>query len=138
MIQYRYRGFSDNTGQWAYGDLIHNQKVTLTGLEPRSMIGGYEIDPATVGISSGLKDSDGKEIFEGDILESAGGSRIAIVRDSEAPCLVGISQIAWTYHKDNLKSEPRYLARNAASMKVIGNIHQNPELMYVDIKAGKR
>lgn len=98
MIQYRYRGFSDNTGQWAHGDLIHNQKVTVTGLEPRVMIGGYEVDPATV----------------------------------------GISQIAWTYHKDNLRSEPRYLARNAASMKIVGNIHQNPELMHVDVKAGKR
>lgn len=138
MIQYRYRGFSDYTGQWAHGDLIHNQKVTVTGLEPRVMIGGYEVDPTTVGISSGLKDGQGNEIYEGDILEAPDGARMAILRDGEAPCLVGISQIAWTYHKDNLRSEPRYLARNAASMKIVGNIHQNPELMHVDVKAGKR
>lgn len=138
MITNRFRGLFVGGTDWVYGDLIHKRHTqdVLMIQDERGL--GADVIPETVGISSGMTDSAGKEIFEGDILESAAGARIAIVRDGEAPCLVGISQIAWTYHKDNLRSEPRYLARNAASMTVIGNIHQNPELMHVDIKAGKR
>lgn len=51
-----------------YGDLVHNQKVTKTGLEPRVMVGGYEVVPESVGLRSGLCDLKDNEIYEGDIL----------------------------------------------------------------------
>ena len=46
----KFRGW-DATGQkgWVYGDLVHNQKVTKEGLEPRVMVGGYEVIPESVG-----------------------------------------------------------------------------------------
>lgn len=64
-----FRGF-DAVGDkgWVYGNLTHNQKVTKTGLEPRTMVGGYEVVPESVGISTGITDVDGKEIFVGDIV----------------------------------------------------------------------
>ena len=69
MKKYLFRGW-DATGQkgWVYGDLVHNQKVTKTGLEPRVMVGGYEVVPESVGMDSNLKDRKHKDIFEGDIL----------------------------------------------------------------------
>ena len=69
MDSYRFRGFDAVSGRgWVYGDLVHNKKVTADGLEDRVMVGGYEVYPESVGLASGLKDANGREIFVGDIV----------------------------------------------------------------------
>ena len=67
MREIKFRGY-DAMGRkgWVYGDLVHNKKVTLTGLEDRVMVGGYEVIPSSVGQSTGINDCFGWRIYEKD------------------------------------------------------------------------
>lgn len=74
MHKYVFRGY-DIVGKkgWVYGDLVHNMKVVNSpkGVEPRTMVGGYEVSPDSVGLFTGIKDMDGNDVYEGDIVAFA-------------------------------------------------------------------
>ena len=69
MREIKFRGKETQTGQWRYGDLTHTMAPTETGVRHRVMVGGYEVDEKTVGQFTGTYDREGKEIFEGDLIQ---------------------------------------------------------------------
>lgn len=123
-MKYRFRGF-DATGQkgWVYGDLVHNKKVTKTGLEDRVMIGGYEVVPESVGLWIGINDCNGKPVFEGDILCSISNRDflVKVEYDTDYMRFIG-SGIRSNFGLV-------FIRNSSSTIEIVGNIFENKELL---------
>lgn len=76
--------------------------------------------------STGLKDKNGKEIFEGDIVDYKGRKAIVNWHGSYASF---IYRFVDESHKRNAEWKPLYLAYMRC--EIIGNLYENPELLEV-------
>ncbi len=123
----KFRGKSVDNGEWLYGNLI--QRI---GRYPGIMF-DYEhggkiyyaeqpVDPDTIGQFTGLLDSKGIEIYEGDIILQQGysGKRLMLVRFEAGAFVCG-------QHRGSSTSPRPMLIQKRC--KIIGNATDNPELM---------
>ncbi len=123
MREIKFRGLHYNPrtkeSKWVYGDLVrnrynHSKDTVIEGFDLMNKLICWTIrKPETVGQLTGLKDKNGKEIYEGDILRYEKSTYI--VKFMEGCFVVNDGQgDLWDY-KD--------------VSEVIGNIYENPKLM---------
>lgn len=128
----KFRG-QTNTNRWVYGD--------LTQLDDGGcIINGIPVLPETVGQYTGIDDSEGNEIYDGHIyayFDSEGRHVIVVTwvkewglyatllvseyfsyRDPDIALAALDKTLYWTYQMEDL-----------TEIKIIGNIHDNPELL---------
>lgn len=142
-----FRGKRLDNGEWAYGDFEYNRKKDVARIHTYDENGDYEeqyiVDNITVGQYIGLKDKDGKEIYEGDVLALPANRREeefeSIGWEALYPRYVCLYAVVYSSvdcgfgfcsPMDALKDNP-YSCGIATHNRLshIGNIHDNPELL---------
>ena len=91
---------------------------------------GFAFDEIELMQSTGLKDKNGKEIFEGDILGVDTGEEIVnlnIYWDSKHALFMFESEI---HNEKELLAE--LVEDNTYPFAIVGNIYENPELLEVE------
>ena len=122
MREIKFRGF--NGEKWLYGDLAIDYKTKQATIsDDRWWRHPVRFD--TVGQFTGLKDSTGKEIYEGDIIEMNRGcyERNGIYTD-----FIFHAVVCWVKNGFMYKG-PGIFGSTFDNVKVIGNVYDNPDLL---------
>ena len=124
----KFRGKTSKS-KWLYGDLIHNRGdvfIAPAGIaNPLAKAEDFMVDENTIGQFTGLKDKNGKEIYEGDILGGCNGS----INGCEWK--VEPFEVKFFKNKFNVPSDWGTYGETDSThyLEVIGNIYENPELL---------
>lgn len=126
MRKYFFRGKRKDNGEWVYG---YYCRCGWTGMEKdviipshASALYGIDVIPETVGQYTGLTDKNGVKIFEGDIVRYSGEKHIVVFETRGETGYFGIKI-------DHIETWGFCPSVPAKLMEVIGNIHDNPELV---------
>ena len=132
----KFRGLSideNSKGKMQYGYLIADGEQAfiinevVEANEQYITIGSWcPVDPKTIGQSTGLKDKNGKEIFEKDILGTKDGLLNGVVEYRADLGMFVNSLIRY----NNFER----LCNVADNREILGNIYENPELLELEVE----
>ena len=134
MRTIKFRGREVGTDKWVYG-YYYESPFERLGTKGRIIVNCVDhnekrfVDSATVGQFTGLHDKDGKEIYEGDVVENAEGDVDRILWGSRGLVLwvVDMSRFGIHYERDGVKAA--LLDSDTELFAVIGNVYDEPELL---------
>ena len=153
--RYLYRGKRKDNKKWIYGGIYYQKKDEMKDEAVYIITGSLsdiacavEVIPETVGRCTELKDKNGKLIFEGDVVRTQPFSDKPYSSKAKYKQHLGVVEYRISHFKNSLY-EQDYRAEWRANIKdygkfvycdwneffkceVIGNIHDNPELLEVE------
>jgi uncharacterized phage protein (TIGR01671 family) len=125
----KFRGVCVKSKNLVFGDLIHGvgnkkgniyilpNKVNLAYVENCDPLDGVKVEVDSIGQYTGLKDKNGKEIYEGDILGFEVVKNFTNVTVHHFVVIWDFENAGW------IQFSPKY------KIVVLGNIYENPELL---------
>lgn len=131
MREIKFRGKRVDNGKWVYGyfaidtDTKSNyiiERIYWNCEECSDQTLYYEVDPETIGQYTGLKDKNDKELYEGDAIKDPDGNVLEVVWNKGAA----------SFELQNNISHFLFVQRYIDMFEVIGNIHDNPDLLEDD------
>ena len=121
MREILFRGKNDYYNKWYFGDLQHggyysgDAEIYIVDSSQGYKI-NYPAIPKTVGQFTGMTDKNGKKVFDGDVIKAIASNPVG--EDIEAIVIVSLDdyELMWDIEHSH-------------EIEVIGNIHDNPELL---------
>lgn len=126
MRTIKFRGKRASDKKWIFGSIVYSENIEPAiyfevGKGKIKTMDWCYVDPDTIGQFTSLKDKYGRDIYEGDIIEVDGISMKIEVR-----FVRGVFAFLWN---GNLDDEFPTSSPTHEWAVVIGNIHDNPNLL---------
>mgnify|MGYP000893586422 CR=1 FL=1 len=116
MREYKFRGKRIDNGEWVYGYVYKDALIGCNILQTKPCLAAIMVDPSTAGQYTGLKDKNGKEIYEGDVVRLFGGEYCQGYYEHDQTIVV--------------KSAYDIVAmEESENVQLLGNVWDNPELL---------
>ena len=136
MREILFRGKRVDNGEWVEGYYlkannhwhkkgIHEDWIATFTIQNGgwcNVVGKHAVIPETVGQYTGLTDKNGTKIFEGDIVKYGDTINKVVFEQRNGTAYFGVAM-------DKTETWHFCYLTNSAGMEIIGNIHDNPELL---------
>lgn len=127
-----FRGKEVSSQKWVYGFYVHvpcgrfgkDEHIIQTISKNGRMATLYDVNSSTVGQFTGVTDKNGNKIFEGDIVD--------ILCENEETGLIEWDKDTARFIVSAYSFEADFDNYYGTDLEVIGNIHDNPELIKRD------